>query len=460
MKRIFLILLAVLMSFAALPQVSFADSPITSTEFYSTYLDIEIVEKAAQLQYVDEEIAQYLSNQSNPIDVKAAVINALGWNYDGKDMANEFTEIVFKKSVNELDLDSLSGSDLFCIGYLTCMSDYFNPEKALPILEKASQKINNSQTVSVITALVKAQIYLSSNWYKLWKVYESVINDEGLKNDMRPEALDIINDYMYLYSDCIGIEPSVITLKTGETATALINGGTGDFKVLQAKVMTENEFVIYGGAQIPEGVYYSTDVKADISIQGNILTVKGINPGVILLTIQDENQETVSTPVVICPVGTEIKGTSTPTSTPSYTPTPEATPTAEPYKADSTENNQKTAGNKITVNGKQLILDVPPVMENNRMLVPVRAIFEALNGKIEWNAKTKTVLGQKGDVVVELQIGNVKAKVNGEVVTLDAPARIINNRTLVPVRFISESLGAKVNWDAKTKTAEITTQIS
>jgi carbon monoxide dehydrogenase subunit G len=99
-------------------------------------------------------------------------------------------------------------------------------------------------------------------------------------------------------------------------------------------------------------------------------------------------------------------------------------------------------------------------MENNRMLVPVRAIFEALNGKIEWNAKTKTVLGQKGDVVVELQIGNVKAKVNGEVVTLDAPARIINNRTLVPVRFISESLGAKVNWDAKTKTAEITTQIS
>ncbi len=61
------------------PVRSFADSPVTSTDFYTAYLDIEEVAKASEMTYIDEETALYLSDSENPIDVKAAVINAIGW---------------------------------------------------------------------------------------------------------------------------------------------------------------------------------------------------------------------------------------------------------------------------------------------------------------------------------------------------------------------------------------------
>ncbi|HEY9058911.1 MAG TPA: copper amine oxidase N-terminal domain-containing protein [Pseudobacteroides sp.] len=460
MRKFILFLLLFTILLQMFPQVSFADSPVTNTQFYEAYLDINIVKKAAELRFVSDEIARYLSNKNNPIDIKAAVINALGWNYYGKNIANEYTKLTYNKSVNELDLDSLSGSELLCIGYLICMGDYFNPQNAIPLLEKATQKINNSLTVSIVTSIVKAQDYLSYDWYKVWKVYEDVLNDKTLKQDMRPEAIEIINEYMSLYSDSIGIEPPVITLKASETVTASIYGGKGEFKVLEAKVMEKDEFLLYGGAQIPENAFYAQDAKADIKITGNTLTLTAINPGTILLTIIDSNDETVNTPVVIYPDHQQINKETTKED---EMPTPSNTPIPEDIQLDGLNTDEQQtydwymARNKITINGKLLIDEVPPVMENNRILVPVRAIFEALDGKVEWNEKTKTILGQKGLTKVELHINSTNAKINGKSVKLDVPAKIYNNRTFVPLRFISESLGAKVNWNANTNTAEIDT---
>jgi hypothetical protein len=79
--------------------------------------------------------------------------------------------------------------------------------------------------------------------------------------------------------------------------------------------------------------------------------------------------------------------------------------------------------------------------------VPVRAIFEALGANVEWDAVKKTVTGIKDQTVIKLQVDNVNAVVNEEHKTMDVPAIIENNRTFVPARFISESLGAKVTWD-------------
>ncbi len=109
----------------------------------------------------------------------------------------------------------------------------------------------------------------------------------------------------------------------------------------------------------------------------------------------------------------------------------------------------------VTIDNVLQSYDVMPVIENGRTLVPMRGIFEALGAEIAWDDSTKTVTGKKGDISVSLQIGNNVAKINGEDKTLDVAATIINSRTMVPVRFISEALGCKVEWIADTKTVVI-----
>ena len=120
-------------------------------------------------------------------------------------------------------------------------------------------------------------------------------------------------------------------------------------------------------------------------------------------------------------------------------------------------SNVFAADINVTIDGKAQNYDVMPVIENGRTLVPMRAIFESLGAVVSWDDATKTVFGTKGDVTVVLQIGNKKAHVNGEAKELDVAATILNSRTMVPVRFISESLGCNVGWDDASKTVIIST---
>ncbi|MCX7746049.1 MAG: stalk domain-containing protein [Clostridia bacterium] len=112
-------------------------------------------------------------------------------------------------------------------------------------------------------------------------------------------------------------------------------------------------------------------------------------------------------------------------------------------------------GVKVEVDGKPVIFDVQPVVKSGRTLVPLRSIFEVLGAEVKWNAKTKTITALKGGQKVELTVNSKVAKVNGQQKNLDVPASIIGNRTVVPTRFISESLGAGVNWDTGKKTVVI-----
>ncbi len=100
----------------------------------------------------------------------------------------------------------------------------------------------------------------------------------------------------------------------------------------------------------------------------------------------------------------------------------------------------------VFVDGKRLYLDVPPVIEQGRTLVPLRKIFERLGAGIDWNEENKTVLATKGEQTIELTMGQASCLVNGKKVQLDVPAKIINGRTMVPMRFVGETLGAKVNY--------------
>ncbi len=112
---------------------------------------------------------------------------------------------------------------------------------------------------------------------------------------------------------------------------------------------------------------------------------------------------------------------------------------------------------KVTLNGKPIEFDQQPIIENDRTLVPFRKIFEAMEADVSWDNATQTVTAKKGDIVITLQIGNNIMMKNGQQITLDVPAKLVNDRTLVPVRAIVEGLGAKVDWDGATQTVIITT---
>ena len=110
---------------------------------------------------------------------------------------------------------------------------------------------------------------------------------------------------------------------------------------------------------------------------------------------------------------------------------------------------------KVTLNGDNLNLAQPPVIIDGRTLVPFRGIFEALGAEVSWDGETKTVTGAAGSTSIELIIDNTKAYVNGEEKILDVAPCIINDYTMVPVRFVSEAFGAKVQWDPQSRTVSI-----
>jgi hypothetical protein len=107
-------------------------------------------------------------------------------------------------------------------------------------------------------------------------------------------------------------------------------------------------------------------------------------------------------------------------------------------------------GIRTYVNGVHPKFDVPPVLKEGRVLVPFRAISEALEAEVVWNAEERTVTVTRGDTVVVITIDSLVALVNGEEVTLDVPGQIQSGRTIVPVRFLTEAFNAEVIWDQET----------
>ena len=109
----------------------------------------------------------------------------------------------------------------------------------------------------------------------------------------------------------------------------------------------------------------------------------------------------------------------------------------------------------VIINGTALTFDQPPVIEGGRTLVPMRAIFQALGARVEWDGNTKTAIAEKDGVTVSLTIGSGVMVRNGESIELEVPAIARGGRTLIPVRAVAESFGADVKWDAEKRTVTI-----
>lgn len=119
----------------------------------------------------------------------------------------------------------------------------------------------------------------------------------------------------------------------------------------------------------------------------------------------------------------------------------------------------------VYLNGEKMTFDVDPFIEEDRTLVPLRAIFEACGASLIWDQDTLTALATKdttdeeGNTVassVVVQINNPVAFVDGNPVELDVPAKVVNDRTFVPIRFVVESLGEKVEWNQDELRVDIT----
>ena len=116
-----------------------------------------------------------------------------------------------------------------------------------------------------------------------------------------------------------------------------------------------------------------------------------------------------------------------------------------------------TIGQKdATIDGKTVSNDVAPKIVNDRTMLPIRFIAEALGAKVDWIEESQTVKITAENIDISLVIGEDFATVNGEKIDLDSPSFIENDRTYLPIRFVSEKLGADVKWDDATQTVNIT----
>ena len=113
------------------------------------------------------------------------------------------------------------------------------------------------------------------------------------------------------------------------------------------------------------------------------------------------------------------------------------------------------AGAKLVINGQQVFPDVPLLVNSSRMLVPIRIVAETLGAVVEWDGARRVASVVTGGRRIEMPIDSTRATIDGQPVTLDAPAVIYQSRTLVPLRFVAEALGCEVSWDAATATAGV-----
>ena len=116
----------------------------------------------------------------------------------------------------------------------------------------------------------------------------------------------------------------------------------------------------------------------------------------------------------------------------------------------------------VIVNGEKLVLDVSPVILNDRTMLPMRAIFEALGAKVNWIPTGRIIIATKDELMITMQIDNTSMVIETtgstekDIHTLDAAPFILRDRTMVPVRAVAEALQADVQWDPATGAVTVT----
>ena len=182
---------------------AFADSPLTSTEFYKAYASVPIIKEAGNCKGIlTITLMNYLADPVQPIDIKMALINRLGWNLKGKKNSSLFIRHLQKKGLYSSELvlkDKCTSFELLCIAYLKAMDNYFDVKDALVYSKLAVAKAPTSYTVQLINALILAQTFSYSSWCRIYAVVENIRSDNSLTIDFNTEATGIIFEYINIY---------------------------------------------------------------------------------------------------------------------------------------------------------------------------------------------------------------------------------------------------------------------
>ena len=188
--------------------LTWADSPLTSSDFAESYKDQPMVQMALKLSDdsdtdIPVSMLNYLADKKSPVDVRLAVINAIGWNFNGKTSGQQLYEYLstrYKaKTVDKL-AKKLDAGTLAVYAYALAMSNYFEVQEAQDLAHKAVKK-NKTKSFSVafIASLIDAQVHLDGDWGMVYKVVNDVLHDGSLHLDMRQEAIDSVMEYIGEY---------------------------------------------------------------------------------------------------------------------------------------------------------------------------------------------------------------------------------------------------------------------
>ena len=192
-----------LIAAVVLSQNLFADSPLTSTPISEAYKDSKIVQLASTTEgRLTIELMNYLNESMHPVELKIAVINQLGWGFNGFNNAYYFYEYLQEKyNFKDTDefLNQASADLLISLAYLQAMENYFNVDEPIIYALKARSKNNESYTINITCALIEAQKAMDSDWSEVYNLTNNVRLNRSLNRDMKEEAVKIIFEYMDLY---------------------------------------------------------------------------------------------------------------------------------------------------------------------------------------------------------------------------------------------------------------------
>ena len=195
-----------LILFLVISQYTFADSPLTSTDFSQAYLDIPIVQEAFKSKgRITNEMMEYIDNDANPLDVKLAIINAIGWDHQRLMNSKIFFMYVMNKKKYKADFSGdymafkwyATSDELICYAYMKALDNYFDVVDAFDIASDAIKKSPDSFAVNMIYNLIKAQglTDFGENCYAS-KMFLTLKDNPKLKMDMRKESMSFVFEYM------------------------------------------------------------------------------------------------------------------------------------------------------------------------------------------------------------------------------------------------------------------------
>ncbi len=312
-----------------------------------------------------------------------------------------------------------------------------------------------------------AESFIDTGSEKSYKLKMMYVNNGGIKLANRVSIEKTYKDD-YAYESASMITPEKSTSYSQSTNKGITTtANTDGYKDLYDAAW---QMLYNSGFENPSFINSVNRLILDKNDTGMYFRISDIVSDVTLKTyVRASGIRTNSRPMVYFEDHSELSALNV---QPSATPVPQPEVTSEPSAQTSPEPTDEAPSPEptaeaptpepeiinVTIDGTPLIFaDQPACIINDRTLVPVRGVLEAIGCKVDWLHEYRMVTAANDTTSLNMKIDDRIYYVNGEPRELDVPAQIINDRTMVPARACAEAFGCKVDWDQETKTVLITT---